>query len=96
MPAAALSPRPTVQEHAALHSGYYPGAGPLAGTLALAGLQDLAARRYEALSGGQQRRVQFAQALETTAQPSLGASRLSTPTARLPTWSFEPASCPVA
>ena len=38
----------------------------------------------------------LALALETTAQPSLGASRVSTPTARLPTWSFEPASCPVA
>jgi ABC-2 type transport system ATP-binding protein len=61
--AAALAPQLTVQEHVALHSGYYPGARPLAETLALAGLQDLATRRYEALSGGQQRRVQFALAL---------------------------------
>lgn len=38
----------------------------------------------------------LARAPETTAQPSLGASRVSTPTPRLPTWSFEPASCPVA
>jgi hypothetical protein len=52
-----------VQEHVALHSGYHPGARPLTETLALAGLQSLAQRRYEALSGGQQRRVQFALAL---------------------------------
>ena len=65
--AAALAPQLTVREHVALQSGYYadtdPGARPLADTLALAGLQDLATRRYEALSGGQQRRVQFALAL---------------------------------
>lgn len=60
---AALAPQLTVQEHVALHSGYYAGARPLEETLALAGLQDLAARRYDALSGGQQRRVQFALAL---------------------------------
>jgi len=64
---AALAPQLTVHEHVALQSGYYtdtdPGARPLADTLALAGLQDLGARRYEALSGGQQRRVQFALAL---------------------------------
>ena len=73
--AAALAPQLTVREHVALQSGYYAdihadthadtdtGARPLADTLALAGLQDLATRRYEALSGGQQRRVQFALAL---------------------------------
>jgi ABC-2 type transport system ATP-binding protein len=61
--AAGLAPQLTVQEHVALHSGYHPGARPLAQTLALAGLQGLAGRRYEALSGGQQRRVQFALAL---------------------------------
>ncbi len=61
--AAALAPQLTVQEHVALYSGYYPGARPLAQSLALAGLQDLAHRRYEALSGGQQRRVQFALAI---------------------------------
>lgn len=66
---AALAPQLTVQEHVALHSGYYPGGpdGPgaraLPETLSLAGLQDLATRRYEELSGGQQRRVQFALAL---------------------------------
>lgn len=61
--AAALAPQLTVQEHLALHSGYYPEARPLAETLALAGLHGVAQRRYEALSGGQQRRVQFALAL---------------------------------
>jgi len=65
--AAALAPQLTVAEHVVLHSRYYRSpdadARPLADTLALAGLQDLAARRYEALSGGQQRRVQFALAL---------------------------------
>jgi ABC-2 type transport system ATP-binding protein len=61
--AAALAPQLTVHEHVALHSRYHPAARPLAETMALAGLQDLAGRRYEALSGGQQRRVQFALAL---------------------------------
>jgi ABC-2 type transport system ATP-binding protein len=61
--AAALAPQLTVHEHVALQSGYYPDARPLADTLALAGLQDLAKRRYEALSGGQQRRAQFALAM---------------------------------
>jgi len=61
--AAGLAPQLTVQEHVALHSGYHPGARPLAETLALAGLQGLERRRYEALSGGQQRRVQFALAI---------------------------------
>lgn len=60
---ASLAPQLTVHEHVALHRGYYPAARPLAETLALAGLQDLAGRRYEALSGGQQRRVQFAVAV---------------------------------
>jgi len=60
---AALAPQLTVHEHVALHTHYYPGARAPAETLALAGLQPLATRRYEALSGGQQRRVQFALAL---------------------------------
>ncbi len=60
---AGLAPQLTVQEHVALHTRYYALARPLGETLALAGLQDLASRRYEALSGGQQRRVQFALAL---------------------------------
>ena len=60
---AALAPQLTVHEHVALHTLYYPGSRPPAESLALAGLQALATRRYEALSGGQQRRVQFALAL---------------------------------
>jgi len=61
--AAGLAPLLTVREHVALHSGYHTRARPLAETLALAGLQGLEGRRYEALSGGQQRRVQFALAV---------------------------------
>ncbi len=53
----------TVAEHINLFSGYYPNPRPLAETLELAGLSDLARRRYGALSGGQQRRVQFALAI---------------------------------
>ncbi len=53
----------TVSEHVRQFSGYYPDPRPLAETLALAGLSDLAGRRYGALSGGQQRRVQFALAI---------------------------------
>jgi ABC-2 type transport system ATP-binding protein len=60
---ATLAPQLTVEEHVALHTRYYPGARPLAESLALAGLQGLEGRRYDALSGGQQRRVQFALAL---------------------------------
>jgi ABC-2 type transport system ATP-binding protein len=52
-----------VAEHIALFSSYYPNPRPLDETLALAGLEDLRARRYDALSGGQQRRVQFAVAI---------------------------------
>jgi ABC-2 type transport system ATP-binding protein len=52
-----------VAELVALWSGYYPDPRPVAETLALAGLTDLAKRSYQALSGGQQRRVQFALAI---------------------------------
>ena len=52
-----------VTELVALWSGYYPEPRPVAETLALAGLTDLAKRSYQALSGGQQRRVQFALAI---------------------------------
>lgn len=52
-----------VAEHIRLYSGYYPNPRPLAETLELAGLGDIAQRRYEQLSGGQQRRVQFALAI---------------------------------
>lgn len=44
-------------------SGYYPAPRPLAQTIALAGLEGLVGRRYDALSGGQKRRVQFALAI---------------------------------
>jgi len=52
-----------VAEHVRLFSTYYPNPRPLAETLAMAGLTELATRRYGALSGGQQRRVQFALAI---------------------------------
>ncbi|GMU43380.1 MAG: ABC transporter ATP-binding protein [Xanthomonadales bacterium] len=52
-----------VSEHIALYAGYYPKPRPLEETLELAGLTDIAQRRYEQLSGGQQRRVQFALAI---------------------------------
>jgi ABC-2 type transport system ATP-binding protein len=52
-----------VAELVTLWSGYYPDPRPVAETLSLAGLVDLAKRPYQALSGGQQRRVQFALAI---------------------------------
>jgi ABC-2 type transport system ATP-binding protein len=60
---AGLAPQLTVREHVELHGGYYPHARPLAESLELAGLDAVADRRYDALSGGQQRRVQFALAI---------------------------------
>ena len=53
----------TVAEHVRLFSGYYPQPRPLAETLEMAQLTELAQRRYGALSGGQQRRLQFALAI---------------------------------
>ncbi|MBW8368865.1 MAG: ABC transporter ATP-binding protein [Arenimonas sp.] len=52
-----------VAEHVKLFSSYYPSPRPVAETLALAGLADLAKRPYGALSGGQKRRVEFALAI---------------------------------
>jgi ABC-2 type transport system ATP-binding protein len=52
-----------VSEHVRLFSSYYPSPRPLAETLMLAGIADLARRNYGELSGGQQRRVQFALAI---------------------------------
>ena len=52
-----------VAEHVRLFSSYYADARPVAETLSLAGITDLAKRPYGALSGGQQRRVQFALAI---------------------------------
>lgn len=50
----------TVAEHVALFAGYYPDPMPLADAISLAGLEGLERRRASALSGGQQRRLQFA------------------------------------
>ncbi len=52
-----------VVEHLRLQSAYYPSPRPVAETMALAGLDGLARRGYGALSGGQQRRLQFALAI---------------------------------
>jgi ABC-2 type transport system ATP-binding protein len=53
----------SVSELLVLQSGYYRDSRPVAETLAIAGLSDLAERRCGALSGGQARRVQFALAI---------------------------------
>lgn len=52
-----------VRELVALTCSYYPDPRPVEECLALAGLQELGERRYGQLSGGQQRRVQFAMAI---------------------------------
>lgn len=52
-----------VAEHVRLFSTYYPNPRPLAQSLALAGIEDIGKRNYGELSGGQQRRVQFALAI---------------------------------
>ncbi|MCY4024837.1 MAG: ABC transporter ATP-binding protein [Acidobacteria bacterium] len=53
----------TVSEHLELFSSYYPAPLPLSRLLALAGLEDVAERRFARLSGGQKQRVMFALAL---------------------------------
>lgn len=60
---AGLPPALTVREQVALFRGYYRKPRPLEETLRLAGLDGLERRRCGALSGGQQRRVQFALAI---------------------------------
>jgi len=50
----------TVAEHIRLFAGYYPNPMPLTEAIRLAGLEGLERRRASALSGGQQRRLQFA------------------------------------
>lgn len=52
-----------VKELIALFRSYYPSPRPLDELMTLTGLAGLGDRRYKALSGGQQRRVQFALAL---------------------------------
>ncbi|KLD66036.1 ABC transporter ATP-binding protein [Dyella japonica] len=53
----------TVSELLRLTMSYYPAPRSLAESAEMAGVSDLLSRRYAALSGGQQRRVQFALAL---------------------------------
>jgi len=53
----------TVREHVSLFSSYYPRPLPAPDVLRLAGLEDVAGRRYGRLSGGQQQRVLFALAI---------------------------------
>lgn len=52
-----------VKELIELFRSYYPAPRPFDDLMKITGLTDLADRRYKALSGGQQRRVQFALAL---------------------------------
>ncbi len=53
----------TIQEHLHLFSSYYPSPLPASTVLRLSGLEAVADRRYGKLSGGQQRRAQFALAI---------------------------------
>jgi len=57
---AALPPTLKVGELLRLCASYYPAPRPLAESAVLAGIEDLLDRPYGKLSGGQQRRVQFA------------------------------------
>src|SRR6266568_4273134 len=52
-----------VREHIDLLSSYYPNPLPIPETLAIAGLEDLADRKFGDLSGGQKQRVLFALAI---------------------------------
>jgi len=61
--AAGLPDVMTVREMVTLQSGYYRDARPVADTLELAGIAELADRRCGRLSGGQSRRVQYALAI---------------------------------
>ncbi len=60
---AELPPTLKVAELLRLTASYYPAPRPLEESVAMAGIDDLLARPYGKLSGGQQRRVQFALAL---------------------------------
>ena len=59
----ALQPTLTVAEHLDLVRSYYLDPLDVAACVGIAGLDGLLARRYDRLSGGQQRRVQFALAI---------------------------------
>lgn len=61
--ATALPDALKVKELVELFRSYYPAPRPLNDLMTMTGLADLGDRRYKALSGGQQRRVQFALAL---------------------------------
>ncbi len=58
-----ISPNLTVREHIELFRAYYPSPLPASRLLSMAGLEDIAGRRFGKLSGGQKQRVMFALAL---------------------------------
>ena len=58
-----ISANLTVREHIELFRAYYPAPLQASRLMAMAGLEDLARRRYGKLSGGQKQRVMFALAL---------------------------------
>jgi len=60
---ASLPPTLKLRELLALTASYYPAPRGIAECAALAGITDLMGRKYADLSGGQQRRAQFAMAL---------------------------------
>ncbi|MFD4481917.1 ABC transporter ATP-binding protein [Streptomyces sp. NPDC058471] len=60
---ARLVPRVTVRELVSFVAGRYPAPLPVDEALALAGIEELAGRRVDKLSGGQTQRVRFAVAL---------------------------------
>ena len=82
--AAGLPDVMTVAEIVTLQSGYYRDPRPLAETLAIADIADLATRRCGALSGGQARRVLYAMAmcgrpdLLVLDEPTAGMDRAAT------------------
>jgi ABC-type multidrug transport system ATPase subunit len=55
-----LAPELRAREHVALTASYYRNSLPVEETIALAGIEAIAAKRYKHLSAGQKRQVQFA------------------------------------